>query len=641
MIEKAQKARTASKTPVASVGGVREKPKAPVGHGNHIRANALQPSRILQAKLAIGKSNDPFEHEADRVANEVMGMPSKRNVGSLHTASDRMVQRKCACGGACDDCKKKRLSLKRRDTSSHDSSEVPASVDQVLRSAGQPLDANTRAFMEPRFGYDFSDVRVHTNSAAAQSARDVHALAFTVGNHVAFGAGQYSPGSPNSNRLLAHELAHVVQQGGAGTSESGQVTSGVIQRAGNPAFLPDPFPCPHDLTPGRPAGTDLLFPTGGSTITATHTAQLRTFVTAWAAAGGTDEITIHGYASTLGDEGPNWTLSCERAENVRTVLRGLGVPEVHLRILAHGESTDFGASNAPNQHAVVSSSPGGLFSPPIVFAEFTPIDDFAGRSHVRFGVDEFIFLGFSSLPPRPAADFGGLEWFLISGGGTFVSDGPVGTGTYHAPATAATVSFEIRVASGPSAGRVVAAPTINIVEPSAINLDPVAGSFPDFGGWGAPTIPAGTWGAGFRAEIFVDPKDVSFWGVNFSEGGCPEVVTPPGSFLAGFGAHTPGGHGPGGQGNSVTGTRVNPPSWQDGVWFWKPPAGNVMGIPFCGVSNFLWAIPWLFTVGGGAPTPFAGGFVANQRVRSTLACNATVEKRGGGPFCRRINGTTC
>ncbi len=89
---------------------------------------------------------------------------------------------------------------------------MPPIVDGVLRSPGQPLDPSTRSFMEPRFGHDFNRVRVHTNSRAARSARAVNALAYTVGNHVVFGAGGYAPQSGEGRELLAHELAHVLQQ---------------------------------------------------------------------------------------------------------------------------------------------------------------------------------------------------------------------------------------------------------------------------------------------------------------------------------------------------------------------------------------------------------------------------------------------
>ncbi|HLG14203.1 MAG TPA: DUF4157 domain-containing protein [Blastocatellia bacterium] len=87
-------------------------------------------------------------------------------------------------------------------------------MHEVLNSPGQPLDTHTRAFMEPRFGHDFSQVRVHADTRAAESARTVNALAYTVGSDIAFGGGEYAPGTKGGRRLLAHELTHVVQQQG-------------------------------------------------------------------------------------------------------------------------------------------------------------------------------------------------------------------------------------------------------------------------------------------------------------------------------------------------------------------------------------------------------------------------------------------
>lgn len=93
---------------------------------------------------------------------------------------------------------------------------APPIIDEVLHIAGQPLDAMTRAYMEPRFGHDFSAVRVHTDSRAGESARAVNALAYTVGNHIAFDTGRYRPGTGDGRALLAHELTHVVQQAHSG-----------------------------------------------------------------------------------------------------------------------------------------------------------------------------------------------------------------------------------------------------------------------------------------------------------------------------------------------------------------------------------------------------------------------------------------
>ena len=126
----------------------------------------------------------------------------------------RLLQRQCACGGTpgvdgeCPACRDERLSLQRGAAPGA----APAVVSQVLRAPGRPLEPPARAFMESRFGHDFSRVRVHTDAQAVESAHAVRALAYTVGRHVVFGAGQYAPATPTGRRLLAHELAHVVQQ---------------------------------------------------------------------------------------------------------------------------------------------------------------------------------------------------------------------------------------------------------------------------------------------------------------------------------------------------------------------------------------------------------------------------------------------
>ncbi|HEU4985397.1 MAG TPA: DUF4157 domain-containing protein, partial [Nitrososphaera sp.] len=135
------------------------------------------------------------------------------------SAGAEFLQRACACGqhsgtgGECEACKKKRMSLQRQAASPAALDVAPPIVHEVLRSPGQPLDASTRAFMEPRFGHDFSRVRVHTDARAAESAQAVNALAYTVGGHIAFGMGQYAPSTSEGRWILAHELTHALQQG--------------------------------------------------------------------------------------------------------------------------------------------------------------------------------------------------------------------------------------------------------------------------------------------------------------------------------------------------------------------------------------------------------------------------------------------
>ncbi len=138
---------------------------------------------------------------------------------SLTPVRGGLLQRKCACGGSpglageCDECRKKGPTLQRRSMPGSEPTEVPPIVYEVLRSPGQPLDAATRAFMEPRFGHDFSHVRVHTDARAAESSQAVNALAYTVGQDVVLGAVRYSPETSEGRGLLAHELTHTIQQG--------------------------------------------------------------------------------------------------------------------------------------------------------------------------------------------------------------------------------------------------------------------------------------------------------------------------------------------------------------------------------------------------------------------------------------------
>jgi len=159
----------------------------------------------IQAKLKIGAVNDPLEHEADHVADRVRRMPAPE---VSVAAALRQVSRKCA------DCEEEKLQRKSAGPQAA-SSEAPAIVHQELCSPGQPLDAATRACLEPRFGQDFSGVRVHTDGRAARSAQAVDSLAYTVGRNIVFASGQYRPRSIVGQRLIAHELTHVVQQGAA------------------------------------------------------------------------------------------------------------------------------------------------------------------------------------------------------------------------------------------------------------------------------------------------------------------------------------------------------------------------------------------------------------------------------------------
>jgi hypothetical protein len=134
------------------------------------------------------------------------------------------LQRKCACGGTgslggeCADCKKK--TLQRSAATGAGPATVPPIVHDVLRSPGQPLDAAPRSFFEPRFGHDFSKVRVHTDGKAAESVRRVEARAYAFGHHIVFAVPSHPLDSAEGARLMAHELTHVVQQSRTSDSEA-------------------------------------------------------------------------------------------------------------------------------------------------------------------------------------------------------------------------------------------------------------------------------------------------------------------------------------------------------------------------------------------------------------------------------------
>jgi hypothetical protein len=219
--------------------------------------------RVLQAKLTVSQPDDLYEQEADRIADTVirMPMPPSQTVGEAGDAQPepgccgrevqrqpldeeeplqtkqpvgfRRIQRQAPLEqeeeslqtqalGAHEALARQALPdeeepLQRRGDGTG-GGQVSTEVEDAihgLAGRGAPLGEPVRDFMEPRFGADFSAVRVHTDAAAQLLARAVSAQAFTVGRNVVFGAGQYAPDTSSGRRLIAHELTHVVQQGAA------------------------------------------------------------------------------------------------------------------------------------------------------------------------------------------------------------------------------------------------------------------------------------------------------------------------------------------------------------------------------------------------------------------------------------------
>ncbi len=216
----------------------------------------------LQAKLTVNEPGDPYEQEADRIAEEVMRQPGpvvgeppiqrqcqdcdeevRRQPAALEEEEEEEeapVQAKPVAGTITPLIQRQTASVEEEEEEEEVEAKgmpgatpqmTPAGQAQVnaLRGGGQPLPAPLRSFFEPRFGHDFRGVRVHADAAAATTAQAVRARAFTLGRDVVFGSGQYAPETESGRKLLAHELVHVVQQGeplrqdGVAQGESGTV----------------------------------------------------------------------------------------------------------------------------------------------------------------------------------------------------------------------------------------------------------------------------------------------------------------------------------------------------------------------------------------------------------------------------------
>lgn len=160
-------------------------------------------------ELRVSQPHDPAEQEADRVADQIMRMPVGE-VKPVHSAvhADRTIHR------GCDTCNDESETVQRKALSSHGttSSQTPAHVHDAISSGGHPLDHETRRFFEPRLGYDLAGVRIHTGSTAELSAKAINARAYTLRRDIVFGSGEYRPDSESGRHLLAHELAHAIQQ---------------------------------------------------------------------------------------------------------------------------------------------------------------------------------------------------------------------------------------------------------------------------------------------------------------------------------------------------------------------------------------------------------------------------------------------
>jgi hypothetical protein len=189
----------------------------------------------------------------DSIATELSGMHTVQRAPVLlalqQTHGNRYVQRVVSSEAKVqrqveEEEGEESLQIKKMESTTPELTDDLKSQIPAIRGGGQPLPKSERGFFEPRFGADFSGVRVHSDSKANQLARSINAKAFTIGQDVVFGSGQYSPGSRMGRSLLAHEMTHVVQQSSAKTKGN---SSSVIRReqastpTSTPTYITDIF----------------------------------------------------------------------------------------------------------------------------------------------------------------------------------------------------------------------------------------------------------------------------------------------------------------------------------------------------------------------------------------------------------------
>ena len=343
-----------------------------------------------------------------------------------------------------------------------------------LGSRGQPLAHPLRAFFEPRFGQDFSSVRVHTDARAADNARAVNARAFTLGGDVVFGKDQYSPETDKGRRLLAHELTHVVQQGGCEKLGSRDATA--AGHFGGPSL---------ERLGQRPAEAS---PDGAwQSLTAARTPMIQRHP----AVVGRLEATVK--VRWTNDEGKFYQrvekaiARSRRFRGVRRAITAFYAPVInfHRRLFRELGSlklkrgtvlrlrvTGFlGPKQArPSQRTIDKPSveleqAARLRETTVTGVLSTPQYLLSRQNPTGFVAGELVDLSFNAIPPATAASLGGLQWILASGTGS-LAGGTDGRGTFSASATPGRVQLQLRVVSGFFAGRSVSTHDINIHAPS-------------------------------------------------------------------------------------------------------------------------------------------------------------------------------
>lgn len=308
----------------------------------------------LQAKLKMSHPTDRLEIEADRVAAQVMRMPTQDQQdasGPQISSVGRSATTQRLCEGCEDEIQRQTDPDEEEMLQAKRYSETPGvtpDLESDIKSVGNghPLSVSDRNFFEPRFRQDLTDVRLHTDNAAAGTARSLGARAFTMGSGIYFGESQYQPHTNGGRELLAHELTHVIQQrGGSQQSPSTPTQPGAntashvsaspatetVQRACGPRQIGAPV-CTGESS--EPIGELALFAVNCDTYATPADEQIvKDFADSMTA---TDSVTVHGFASVDGSADFNQKLSCARARTAEATLLAAGVQQSQIEVRAHG-----------------------------------------------------------------------------------------------------------------------------------------------------------------------------------------------------------------------------------------------------------------------------------------------------------------
>lgn len=390
---------------------------APKNNGLFFGNTVTSTRAFVQPKLTVNEPGDAYEREADAVAEKVLNMHDapvqakalpvthvQRKCAACEEEQKKDIQRKCAhceeedknlqrkeqapeqntvlvqdvntdqhvatapVQRKCAHCEEEEKKMQRKEESPQTTSADSGLNDYVsnLSGRGHTLPDDVRGYYEPRFGYNFNNVRVHTDTVAAKSAQSINALAYTTGSNIVFNSGQYAPQSDTGKRLLAHELTHVVQQG-AGTGahvqkqegEESTDTTGTATGSGNavPDFgttPPEPG-CPReptrlgDVTPEPPCeqsdteidGEQFQFCKSSDVFKDPADAnRLVNFVRSQRA---NATFEVHAYASQESTNTYNINLACYRAKRTARSMINAGVRSERIHIVNKGATTRFGA----------------------------------------------------------------------------------------------------------------------------------------------------------------------------------------------------------------------------------------------------------------------------------------------------------